>query len=217
MFHDLCTVTGALILNFCRSTGQMMLLFLDTLAKIRSVSIKETLRQMALLGADSLPIVLLTMLCTGMVFSVQTAKEFVELGASGTVGGIVAIAMGRELVPVLTGVVVAGRIGAAIAAELGTMKVTEQIDALDLTKHVTGDTVPTFIWHSIDDPVVDARASTKFILALQNEGINCEYHLFDRGGHGLGLANKVYAHSGEEVLSDLAIWTTLADNWMSRR
>ena len=52
------------------------------------------------------------------------------LGASGTVGGIVAIAMGRELVPVLTGVVVAGRIGAAIAAELGTMKVTEQIDAL---------------------------------------------------------------------------------------
>lgn len=130
MLQDICTFVGAVVLNFCRVTGQMMLLFLDTLSKIREVSMKEMLRQMALLGADSLPIVLLTMLCTGMVFSVQTAKEFVALGASGTVGGIVAIAMGRELVPVLTGVVVAGRIGAAIAAELGTMKVTEQIDAL---------------------------------------------------------------------------------------
>ena len=130
MLRDLCAWAGAFVLRFCQVTGQMSLLFLDTLAKIRQGSAKETLRQMALLGADSLPIVLLTMLCTGMVFSVQTAKEFVSLGASNTVGGIVAIAMGRELVPVLTGVVVAGRIGAAIAAELGTMKVTEQIDAL---------------------------------------------------------------------------------------
>ena len=71
---------------------------------------------------------MMTILFTGMVFSVQTAKEFVRFGASSSVGGIVAIAMGRELVPVLTGVVVAGRIGAAIAAEIGTMKVTEQID-----------------------------------------------------------------------------------------
>ena len=130
MFQDVCAFVGAAVLNLCQAAGRMMLLFIDTLSKIREVNIREMLRQMALLGADSLPIVLLTMLCTGMVFSVQTAKEFVELGASGTVGGIVAIAMGRELVPVLTGVVVAGRIGAAIAAELGTMKVTEQIDAL---------------------------------------------------------------------------------------
>ena len=105
MLHELCAMTGARIIGFCQVTGRMMMLFLDTLSKVRTVSIKETLRQMALLGADSLPIVLLTMLCTGMVFSVQTAKEFVALGASGTVGGIVAIAMGRELVPVLTGVV----------------------------------------------------------------------------------------------------------------
>ena len=72
----------------------------------------------------------MTILCTGMVMSVQTAKEFVRFGAADSVGGIVAIAMGRELAPILTGVVVAGRIGAAIAAEIGTMKVTEQIDAL---------------------------------------------------------------------------------------
>lgn len=65
-----------------------------------------------------------------MVLSVQTAKEFVRFGAADSVGGIVAIAMARELAPILAGVVVAGRIGAAIAAEIGTMKVTEQIDAL---------------------------------------------------------------------------------------
>lgn len=156
MLRDLCAWVGAFVLRFCQVTGQMSLLFLDTLAKIRQGSVKEILRQMALLGADSLPIVLLTMLCTGMVFSVQTAKEFVSLGASNTVGGIVAIAMGRELVPVLTGVVVAGRIGAAIAAELGTMKVTEQIDALRVmaTSPVRYLVVPRFLAASLMMPVL---------------------------------------------------------------
>lgn len=156
MLRDLCAWAGTFVLRFCQVTGQMSLLFLDTLAKIRQGSAKETLRQMALLGVDSLPIVLLTMLCTGMVFSVQTAKEFVSLGASNTVGGIVAIAMGRELVPVLTGVVVAGRIGAAIAAELGTMKVTEQIDALRVmaTSPVRYLVVPRFLAASLMMPVL---------------------------------------------------------------
>mgnify|MGYP001946015141 FL=1 len=130
MLRDLCGAVGRVVERSCRATGAMMLLFLDTLSQLRKASPKETLRQMSLLGADSLPIVALTILCTGMVFAVQTAREFVRFGASAAVGGIVAIAMGRELVPVLVGVVVAGRIGAAIAAEIGTMKVTEQIDAL---------------------------------------------------------------------------------------
>ena len=156
MLRDLCALSGAFVLHFCRVTGQMSLLFLDTLRQIRQGSMRETLRQMALLGADSLPIVLLTMLCTGMVFSVQTAKEFVALGASDTVGGIVAIAMGRELVPVLTGVVVAGRIGAAIAAELGTMKVTEQIDALRVmaTSPVRYLVVPRFLAAALMMPLL---------------------------------------------------------------
>lgn len=123
------------------------MLFMDTVKKLKEADAKETLRQMALLGADSLPIVLMTILCTGMVFSVQTAKEFVRFGAASSVGGIVAIAMARELVPVLTGVVVAGRIGAAIAAEIGTMKVTEQIDALRVmaANPVSYLVVPRFI------------------------------------------------------------------------
>ncbi len=130
MVKKLCEALGKRIMAFSLVSGRMTLLFLATLRRLKEASPKEVIRQMALLGADSLPIVLMTILCTGMVFSVQTAKEFVRLGASASVGGIVAIAMARELVPVLVGVVVAGRIGAAIAAELGTMKVTEQIDAL---------------------------------------------------------------------------------------
>ena len=93
----------------------------------------------------------------------------------------------------------------------------EQIDAYDLTRHISKDAVPTFIWHSTDDPVVDSRDSTRFILALQDAGIDCEYHLYDRGGHGLGLANKVYARSESEIIPEIAVWTTMADNWMSRR
>lgn len=147
MLNDICHSLGKRIMSWCASTGKMALLFWSTVKRLKDADVKETFRQMALLGADSLPIVLMTILCTGMVFSVQTAKEFVRFGASSSVGGIVAIAMARELVPVLTGVVVAGRIGAAIAAEIGTMKVTEQIDALRVmaANPVSYLVVPRFI------------------------------------------------------------------------
>jgi phospholipid/cholesterol/gamma-HCH transport system permease protein len=125
----ICTKLGAAVLYVCALCGQLVILLQAALRQLPKVNWGEALRQMSLLGADSLPIVLMTILFTGMVFSVQTSKEFVRFGASASAGGVVAIAMGRELVPVLVGVVVAGRIGAAIAAEIGTMKVTEQIDA----------------------------------------------------------------------------------------
>ncbi len=138
---------GRLILRSCASTGRIVNLFFDTCARLRHANIRETIRQMARLGADSLPIVLMTIMFTGMVLAMQTAKEFVRFGASSSVGGVVAIAMGRELAPVLTGVVVAGRVGAAIAAEIGTMKVTEQIDALRVmaTNPTTYLVVPRFL------------------------------------------------------------------------
>ena len=147
MLKSICDAMGNRILAFWAASGKLTLLLLATLRRLKDANAKEVVRQMALLGADSLPIVMMTILCTGMVFSVQTAKEFVRLGASSSVGGIVAIAMARELVPVLTGVVVAGRIGAAIAAELGTMKVTEQIDALRVmaANPVSYLVVPRFI------------------------------------------------------------------------
>lgn len=96
----------------------------------RQIHWKNTLQQLAFVGTDSLPIVLVTMLAVGAVFTLQIADQFIKYGASSMVGGAAALALVRELAPLMTGVVVAGRVGAAFAAELGSMKVTEQLDAL---------------------------------------------------------------------------------------
>lgn len=86
--------------------------------------------QMVKIGVDSLPIALLTAAFTGMVFVLQTGVELTRFGAKTYASGIAAIGFAREIGPVLTSVVLAGRVGAGITAEIGTMKVTEQIDAL---------------------------------------------------------------------------------------
>ena len=122
---------GLSVLEMLEYLGSIIILTLETIYHFKkSPNIKHIIVQMAHLGADTLPIVLLTILFTGMVLTLQTAHEFIKYGAQSSVGGVVAIAMGRELAPVLTGVVTAGRVGAAITAEIGSMKVTEQIDAL---------------------------------------------------------------------------------------
>ena len=91
---------------------------------------RNTIDQMAVVGPASLLIALVTAAFVGMVFTIQVAREFINLGAGTAVGGVLAISLSRELAPVLTAVVLAGRVGSAFAAEIGTMKVTEQIDAL---------------------------------------------------------------------------------------
>lgn len=125
-------ILGKKIINMLETVGQVVILTGHTFFHLFHGKKRygNTIRQMSHLGIDTLPIVLLTMLFTGMVMTVQTAHEFLKYGAGSTVGGVISLAMGRELGPVLTGVVAAGRVGAAIAAEIGSMKVTEQIDAL---------------------------------------------------------------------------------------
>jgi phospholipid/cholesterol/gamma-HCH transport system permease protein len=91
---------------------------------------RNTIEQMAVVGPDSLAIALITAAFVGMVFTIQVAREFLNFGAGQAVGGVLALALTRELAPVLTAVVIAGRVGSAFAAEIGTMRVTEQIDAL---------------------------------------------------------------------------------------
>ncbi len=88
------------------------------------------LQQLEFIGVGSLPIVLLTGAFTGMVFAVQSAYAFAMFNAEGYVGTTVALALTRELAPVFTGLMVSGRVGSSIATEIGTMGVTEQIDAL---------------------------------------------------------------------------------------
>ena len=122
---------GRWVLDFIESFGAVLMLGYETIYQMKkSPKMKHVIKQMAHLGVDTLPIVTLTILFTGMVITLQTAHEFIRFGAQSTIGGVVAIAVSRELAPVLTGVVAAGRVGAAITAEISTMKVTEQIDAL---------------------------------------------------------------------------------------
>ncbi len=91
---------------------------------------RNTLEQMSVVGTESLLITLITAAFVGAVFTIQVAREFINFGAQQAIGGILAIALSRELIPVLTAVIIAGRVGSAFAAEIGTMQVTEQIDAL---------------------------------------------------------------------------------------
>ncbi len=95
---------------------------------------RNTLDQMAAVGPESLLIALITAAFVGAVFTIQVAREFIQFGAGNAVGGVLALALTRELAPVLTAVVLAGRVGSAFAAEIGTMRVTEQIDALYMLK-----------------------------------------------------------------------------------
>ena len=106
-------------------TGQAMYLLFT-----RRPNRRNTVEQMMAVGPASLIIALITAAVIGMIFTIQVAREFLALGAGSAVGGILAIALSRELCPIMMAIVVAGRVGSAFAAEIGTMRVTEQIDAL---------------------------------------------------------------------------------------
>ena len=96
----------------------------------RPFEVREWLKQMVRVGTDSIPVVVLTSMFTGMVLALQTYIGFRRVHAENFVGSVVALAMLRELSPVLVGLMVTGRVGSSMAAEIGTMRVTEQLDAL---------------------------------------------------------------------------------------
>ncbi|MBX2834302.1 MAG: ABC transporter permease [Micavibrio sp.] len=91
---------------------------------------RQFMRQIMNIGYYSLPVVGMTALFTGMVLALQSYTGFTRFNAEGAIAGVVVLSVTRELAPVLAGLMVAGRVGASIAAEIGTMRVTEQIDAL---------------------------------------------------------------------------------------
>ncbi|MGH9366946.1 MAG: MlaE family ABC transporter permease [Thermoanaerobaculia bacterium] len=123
---------GRLILRILEQLGRFVQMLGRTAfwAVRPPFDLRELLRQMVRVGWDSVPVVFLTMLFTGMVMALQTYSGFARFHAEGFVGSVVALSLTRELSPVLTALMVTGRVGSAMAAELGTMRVTEQIDAL---------------------------------------------------------------------------------------
>jgi len=118
--------------TYLRSLGAYALLLVDVVRDIskNGINIKETSRQIVWIGVSSIPIVLLTAIFTGMVLAMQTAYGLHRFGAKNYVGNLVGLALARELGPVLTAIMVCGRVGAGIAAEISSMTVTEQVDAI---------------------------------------------------------------------------------------
>lgn len=124
---------GRFILGVLFTLGEFTQLFYRSLKSVFTKTIfwKNTIIQMEFIGVKSLPIVTIISAFTGAVFSLQIAKIFASFGLTTQLGQGLTLAFARELGPALTSVIVAGRIGSSIAAEIGSMKVTEQIDALE--------------------------------------------------------------------------------------
>ena len=123
---------GAALLAFFQYLGEVVLLATDTFRSIFTHKLrwKLFLNQIVEIGLLSQLVVVITGGFTGAVFSAQTFFQFNKIGMGSAVGAVVSVAICRELGPVLTALMVTGRVGAAMSAEIGTMKVTEQIDAL---------------------------------------------------------------------------------------
>ena len=123
---------GNQAIRFVGEAGRIAVLFVQTQSWTFRPPLegREILKQMEEVGVRSFPVVVITAAFTGMVLALQSFTGFKRFGAESMVGTVVALSMTRELGPVLTGLMVSGRVGSAMAAELGTMRVTEQIDAL---------------------------------------------------------------------------------------
>jgi phospholipid/cholesterol/gamma-HCH transport system permease protein len=132
-----------LLLNFCQYLGGGILAFTEAIGNLTFFMVRalghcfsppffpsQMARQLIDIGYYSLPVVGMTALFTGMVLALQSYTGFTRFNAESAIAGVVVLSITRELAPVLAGLMVAGRVGASIAAEIGTMRVTEQIDAL---------------------------------------------------------------------------------------
>ncbi|MCB9988213.1 MAG: ABC transporter permease [Rhodospirillales bacterium] len=129
---DSCAAIGKTVLHLFETTGRLVHFMLRAIMHVFLPPFFPRLigKQLIDIGYYSLPVVGMTALFTGMVLALQSYTGFTRFNAEGAIAGVVVLSVTRELAPVLAGLMVAGRIGAAIAAEIGTMRVTEQIDAL---------------------------------------------------------------------------------------
>ena len=126
------TALGASVIRFFTYMGEVVVLAGETFASIVTQKIRWRIfmSQIVEIGLRSQSVVVITGAFTGAVFAAQTYFQFNKLGMGSAVGAVVSVAIMRELGPVLTALMVTGRVGASMSAEIGTMKVTEQIDAL---------------------------------------------------------------------------------------
>lgn len=124
---------GTIALKSCRSFGRYTLFVVQSCqtACMTQLKVSKLFTQMDRIGIQSFPIGVLTGLFAGGIIALQTYASFKQFGSEHMIGPVVALTMTRELGPVLTGLMVAGRCSSGIAAEVGTMRITEQLDALE--------------------------------------------------------------------------------------
>lgn len=155
IFRKSIETLGRKMVSFVRYLGQITLFIRDIAYWVfhPPFRIKEVVSQIEKIGSSSLSIVSLISLFTGVVLALQSAYQMQKISAEIYIASLVALSMIRELGPVLTALIIAGRCGAAITAEIGTMKVTEQIDALETlaTNPINYLVVPRFwaLWISL--------------------------------------------------------------------
>ncbi len=186
----------------CRSAGAVALFGAEGLSHIVRPPFYGRLFGKALLeiGFFSLPVVAMTAVFTGMVLALQSYTGFSRFSAQGAVASLVVLSVTRELGPVLAGLMVAGRVGAAMAAELGTMRVTDQIDALSTlsTQPMKYLVAPRLLAGIVALPLLVVIADILgvmggFIVATLKLGFNA----------GIYLTNTVNFVQTEDVVSGL--------------
>ena len=130
-----------------------------TQRRVHLPNLQEQLKQV---GPTTMGVTLLTSAFVGMVFTIQFVREFARLGLTRSVGGVLALAFARELTPVISAIILAGRCGSAIAAELGTMSVSEQTDTLRVLRTDPVDylIVPRVLACALAAPLLSLMAFT---------------------------------------------------------
>ena len=166
---DFLRLPGRLFLEFLHYLGQLAALAGDIGYAVsrRILRLRLVARQIVDIGYGSQTVVIVTGAFTGAVFTFQSYMKFKDFGVESSVGAVVSVALCRELGPVLAGLMVAGRVGAAMAADIGTMNVTEQIDALRVmgVDPVGYLVVPRFIAMLISMPLLIAECITFGLVA----------------------------------------------------
>ncbi len=177
---------GRSVLGFIEYLGNVFLLSMTSMHSLftQRPRWRETVFQIYSIGAKSAPVVLLTGAFMGMVFAAQTFFQFHKVQMDTSTGPAVAIALSRELGPIISSLMVAGRVGAAMAAEIGTMRVTEQVDALrSLAVHpVDFLVVPRLIAMVISLPLLTAMSIftgivCAYVVSIEVLGIDGAYFI----------------------------------------
>src|ERR1043166_2364729 len=186
MLTRLFNALGRPVLAFWQYVGELVMLAVETARSIfsRKLRWKLFLNQIVEIGLLSQLVVVITGGFTGAVFAAQAFFQFNKLGMQSAVGALVSVSLCRELAPVLTGLMVSGRVGAAMSAEIGTMKVTEQIDALRaLAVHpVDYLVVPRTLAIMISMPLLAAECiafgiATGYLVSIHLLGIDGTYYV----------------------------------------